>query len=61
MKIVNLKITRAKGLILFLIFSLNSIIAQKMENKLADETSLYLKQHATNPVNWFPWGNEALS
>tara|TARA_B110000483_G_scaffold65090_2_gene81300 strand:+ start:2030 stop:4132 length:2103 start_codon:yes stop_codon:yes gene_type:complete len=61
MKIVNLKTIRAKGLILCFIFSLNSIIAQKMENKLADETSLYLKQHATNPVNWFPWGNEALS
>ncbi len=32
-----------------------------MENKLSKESSLYLKQHATNPVNWFPWGDEALS
>ena len=29
-------------------------------NKLIDETSPYLLQHAHNPVNWFPWGNEAL-
>ena len=29
-------------------------------NKLIEETSPYLLQHAHNPVNWFPWGNEAL-
>ena len=29
-------------------------------NKLIDETSPYLLQHAHNPVNWFPWGEEAL-
>jgi uncharacterized protein len=29
-------------------------------NRLADETSPYLLQHAGNPVNWFPWGEEAL-
>ena len=28
-------------------------------NRLADETSPYLQQHATNPVNWYPWGKEA--
>ena len=28
-------------------------------NKLIDETSPYLLQHAHNPVNWYPWGNEA--
>jgi uncharacterized protein YyaL (SSP411 family) len=32
----------------------------KFRNKLADETSPYLLQHANNPVNWYPWGNEAL-
>ncbi|MBT5858227.1 MAG: thioredoxin domain-containing protein, partial [Flavobacteriaceae bacterium] len=32
-----------------------------MENKLSKEKSLYLKQHASNPVNWFPWGKEAFS
>jgi uncharacterized protein len=30
-------------------------------NHLADETSPYLRQHADNPVEWFPWGDEALS
>jgi hypothetical protein len=29
-------------------------------NALAAETSLYLRQHATNPVDWRPWGPEAL-
>lgn len=28
-------------------------------NKLANEKSLYLKQHSTNPINWFPWSEEA--
>lgn len=32
----------------------------KHSNKLIHETSLYLLQHAHNPVNWFPWGDEAL-
>ena len=29
-------------------------------NRLADETSPYLLQHAHNPVDWYPWGPEAL-
>jgi uncharacterized protein YyaL (SSP411 family) len=29
-------------------------------NRLANETSPYLLQHAHNPVDWFPWGDEAL-
>ena len=29
-------------------------------NQLINETSPYLLQHAHNPVNWFPWGDEAL-
>ncbi len=29
-------------------------------NRLAGETSPYLLQHATNPVDWYPWGEEAL-
>ncbi|MFI5124546.1 MAG: thioredoxin domain-containing protein [Chitinophagales bacterium] len=28
-------------------------------NRLANETSPYLLQHAHNPVDWFPWGDEA--
>jgi uncharacterized protein len=30
-------------------------------NRLAQETSPYLLQHAANPVDWQPWGDEALS
>ncbi|MFK8051576.1 MAG: thioredoxin domain-containing protein [Woeseiaceae bacterium] len=29
-------------------------------NKLSDQSSLYLRQHADNPVEWWPWGQEAL-
>lgn len=28
-------------------------------NRLALEKSPYLLQHATNPVDWYPWGNAA--
>jgi uncharacterized protein YyaL (SSP411 family) len=31
------------------------------ENRLAGETSPYLLQHAHNPVDWYPWGAEALA
>ena len=31
-----------------------------MPNRLAQETSPYLLQHADNPVDWYPWGEEAL-
>jgi uncharacterized protein len=30
-------------------------------NRLADETSPYLRQHADNPVDWRPWGEEAFA
>ncbi|MHB8682456.1 MAG: thioredoxin domain-containing protein [Acidimicrobiales bacterium] len=30
-------------------------------NRLAAETSPYLRQHADNPVDWFPWGEEAFA
>lgn len=30
-------------------------------NKLSQETSPYLLQHADNPVDWYPWGKEALA
>ena len=32
----------------------------KFTNKLSNESSPYLLQHAHNPVNWYPWGDEAL-
>ncbi|MSX11929.1 MAG: DUF255 domain-containing protein, partial [Actinobacteria bacterium] len=31
-----------------------------MANALKSETSPYLLQHAENPVDWLPWGDEAL-
>ncbi len=33
---------------------------EKHHNHLIDESSPYLLQHAHNPVNWYPWGEEAL-
>lgn len=33
---------------------------QSHQNQLQNESSPYLLQHAHNPVNWFPWGPEAL-
>ena len=30
-------------------------------NRLGAESSLYLRQHADNPVDWYPWGAEALA
>ncbi|HXI22679.1 MAG TPA: thioredoxin domain-containing protein, partial [Pyrinomonadaceae bacterium] len=33
----------------------------KHTNALINETSPYLLQHAHNPVNWYPWGEDALS
>lgn len=32
-----------------------------MPNRLAQESSPYLQQHASNPVDWYPWGSEALA
>ncbi len=32
-----------------------------MSNRLASETSPYLLQHAETPVDWYPWGDEALA
>src|SRR5438034_241589 len=33
----------------------------KHENRLAKESSPYLLQHAGNPVDWYPWGDEAFA
>jgi uncharacterized protein YyaL (SSP411 family) len=38
-----------------------STTADRPTNRLAGETSPYLLQHAHNPVDWYPWGPEALS
>jgi uncharacterized protein YyaL (SSP411 family) len=37
----------------------NSDGTPKYTNHLASETSPYLRQHAHNPVDWYPWGDEA--
>jgi uncharacterized protein YyaL (SSP411 family) len=34
---------------------------ERSPNRLIDETSPYLLQHAHNPVDWYPWGDEALA
>jgi uncharacterized protein len=36
-------------------------VATSHENRLAHETSPYLLQHQHNPVDWWPWGTEALA
>jgi uncharacterized protein YyaL (SSP411 family) len=33
----------------------------KHTNRLVHEKSLYLLQHAHNPVDWYPWGEEAFA
>ena len=37
------------------------LYARTMPNRLANETSPYLLQHAENPVDWYPWGDEAFA
>ncbi|HZB44735.1 MAG TPA: thioredoxin domain-containing protein, partial [Pyrinomonadaceae bacterium] len=34
---------------------------QRFTNRLAQESSPYLQQHAHNPVDWYPWGDVALA
>ena len=38
----------------------NKPVTNMMKNRLASETSPYLQQHADNPVDWFPWNQEAI-
>ena len=38
----------------------NSAAEPEFTNRLIHETSPYLRQHAHNPVDWYPWGQEAL-
>ncbi len=46
--------------ILLAALTLSAAQAEPMTNRLANETSPYLLQHQTNPVDWYPWGPEAL-
>jgi len=36
-------------------------ISTEIPNRLAKEKSPYLLQHANNPVDWFPWSEEAFT
>jgi len=49
--------------ILFITYSCTQNMGQehKYTNKLINESSPYLLQHAHNPVDWYPWGDEALT
>jgi uncharacterized protein YyaL (SSP411 family) len=40
---------------------MSHVNAPTRTNRLARETSPYLLQHASNPVDWYPWGEEALA
>ena len=59
-KILNFPVVNFYTLILCLIFSCNSEVNINSINKnqLSKETSLYLKQHSQNPINWQRWSNE---
>lgn len=46
--------------LLFLIGLFACQTKNEMTNRLADSSSPYLLQHAENPVDWYPWGDEAL-
>ncbi len=35
--------------------------SERRDNRLATEVSPYLRQHAHNPVDWYPWGDEAIA
>ena len=56
------------SLLIFFVLALTNSCVQsqdnhtmKYTNKLIEETSPYLLQHAHNPVNWYPWGEEAFA
>jgi uncharacterized protein len=40
--------------------SFHNFQIQHLPNRLANESSPYLLQHAHNPVDWYPWGDEAI-
>lgn len=37
------------------------MVDRRRSNRLAEETSPYLIQHSHNPVDWYPWGEDALT
>src|SRR5918996_6198497 len=53
--------TRAALVVLLSAFCILHSAFGASPNRLAKSTSPYLRQHATNPVDWYPWGGEALA
>jgi len=44
-----------------IIFNNNNLKDSDIMNRLSNEKSPYLLQHKDNPVDWHPWGEEALT
>ena len=60
MSIIRNSLVSGLLLLIFTFSACSQKKAQEGRNRLADESSPYLLQHAGNPVDWYPWGNEAL-
>jgi uncharacterized protein YyaL (SSP411 family) len=58
-KIIEFIGKRMLQTVLFLLFIFCSC-NDKKQNRLANASSPYLREHADNPVDWYEWGNEAL-
>jgi len=50
-----------KGIFFGLLFALLLTLPAQAVNRLAAADSPYLRQHADNPVDWYPWGDEAFA
>lgn len=51
----------AAAIALALLVSRPALAEEPKQNRLAASKSRYLQQHATNPVDWYPWGDEAFA
>lgn len=51
-----------RNMFIFMFYSIYLIKRKQfMSNNLINESSPYLQHHANNPINWYPWGEEALA
>ena len=57
---MKIKHTAINCFVLLLIFAISSCNKGTEGNHLINESSPYLLQHAFNPVDWYPWGEDAL-
>jgi len=53
----SLKITKLLSIVWVSLW----LFGTEYTDALIDEPSPYLQQHAHNPVNWYPWGDEAFT